>query len=415
MINCLDNNFKYQGKEVLNLNISEYARLLGISWPTAKKKIDGIKPKERNRRNTLLDEYVNIIDEKVDKYCCSAKSIYLFINNLGYKGSYSTVRNYVKKHKKESIKKATIRVLYTPGLQAQVDWKETFSLITKNGEVIKFNIFLYVLSYSKYKYIELTLDRSQNTLFKCLINAFKYCNGIPEEIWFDNMKTVVNSHNPNNGDVIFNEQFLLFTNELGYKPIACRPYRPQTKGIIENVAKIMNRLKVYNDELDSFNDIINKIAEFNIELNNEISQATNEKPIVLFKKEKEYLKPLINQNILDTYSASQTRKVSKESMIEFRDNKYSVPTTYIGKIVEIEVKDNNLYIYYNKKYIKHHEITNKKYNYEKNDFIEIMKSDVYKNKTHEELEKIADERLKAFDKLESRKKEYVRTKKQDYE
>lgn len=105
MINCLDNNFKYQGKKVPNLNISEYARLLGISWPTAKKKIDGIKPKERNRRNTLLDEYINIIDEKVDKYCCSAKSIYLFINNLGYKGSYSTVRNYVKKHKKESIKK----------------------------------------------------------------------------------------------------------------------------------------------------------------------------------------------------------------------------------------------------------------------------------------------------------------------
>lgn len=175
-------------------------------------------------------------------------------------------------------------------------------------------------------------------------DAFNFCNGVPEEIWFDNMKTVVDYHNPNNGEVTFNEKFLLFTNEFGYKPIACRPYRPQTKGIIENVAKVMDRLKVYNDELESLDDIIKRIKEFNIELNNEISQATNEKPISLFKKEKEYLKPVINQNILDTYKELQTRKVSKESMIEYKGNKYSLPTFYVGKIVEIDIKNNNLYI-----------------------------------------------------------------------
>ena len=195
---------------------------------------------------------------------------------------------------------------------------------------------------------------------------------------------------------------MLFTNEFGYKPIACRPYRPQTKGIIENVAKVMDRLKVYNDELESLDDIIKRIKEFNIELNNEISQATNEKPISLFKKEKEYLKPVINQNILDTYKELQTRKVSKESMIEYKGNKYSLPTFYVGKIVEIDIKDNNLYIYYNKKYVKHHAISNKLYNYDKNDFIEILKSDVYKNKSYEELEKIAHSRLKAFDNLGKR-------------
>lgn len=402
MQNCFYYNSKYYGKERLKLNISEYARMLGISWITAKKKIEGATPKKRLKRKSLLDDYVNTIDEKIDKYCCSAKSIYLFILNLGYKGSYSTVKNYVANHKSESMKKASIRVLYTPGLQAQVDWKERFPLTTKFGEVIEFNIFLYVLSYSKYKYIELTLDRSQNTLFKCLINAFNFCNGVPEEIWFDNMKTVVDYHNPNNGEVTFNEKFLLFTNEFGYKPIACRPYRPQTKGIIENVAKVMDRLKVYNDELESLDDIIKRIKEFNIELNNEISQATNEKPTSLFKKEKEYLKPVINQNILDTYKELQTRKVSKESMIEYKGNKYSLPTFYVGKIVEIDIKDNNLYIYYNKKYVKHHAISNKLYNYDKNDFIEILKSDVYKNKSYEELEKIAHSRLKAFDNLGKR-------------
>lgn len=227
---------------------------------------------------------------------------------MGYTGSYSTIRNYVKEHKNESIKKATMRVAYTPGLQAQVDWKESFTLKTKNGEILCFNIFLYIHSYSKYKYIELTLDRSQPTLFKCLINAFKYSEGIPEEIWLDNMKTVVDSHNPNNGDITFNANFMVFTNEMGYKPIACRPYRPQTKGIVENLAKIMDRLKVYNDDVNDLDDVIQKIKIFNNALNNEISQATNKTPVEMFEEEKKYLKPLINQNILELMKKQKQEK-----------------------------------------------------------------------------------------------------------
>lgn len=399
MINCYFSNSKYNGKEVISLNISEYARLLGCSWATAKKRLEGHQNKEREKKPSILDSFKNIIDEKVDKYCCTSKSIYLYIKDLGYTGSYPTVRNYVKQHKKECIKKATMRVIHTPGLQAQVDWKESFTLISKYGEVLNFNIFLYIHSFSKYKYIELTLDRSQPTLFKCLINAFKYSEGVPEEIWFDNMKTVVDSHNPNNGDVIFNKNFLSFTNEIGYKPIACRPYRPQTKGIVENLAKIMDRLKVYNDEVEDINDVIKIIKEFNIQLNNEISQATNKTPFEIFNEEKKYLKPLVNQNILDTYEESQTRKVSNESMIIYNDNKYSVPTAYIGKTVEIKIENNYLHIYYNKKFINHHEISDKKFNYKKEDLIEIMKSDVYKNKSYEELEKLAQERLNTFDKV----------------
>jgi len=60
------------------------------------------------------------------------------------------------------------------GLQCQIDWKENLSLISKNGEVFVINIFLSILGYSRLKYIELTLDKQQPTLFKCLNNMFKY-------------------------------------------------------------------------------------------------------------------------------------------------------------------------------------------------------------------------------------------------
>ena len=41
------------------------------------------------------------------------------------------------------------------------------------------------------KYIELTIDQTQSTLFRCMTNAFRYFEGITEEILFDNMKTIV--------------------------------------------------------------------------------------------------------------------------------------------------------------------------------------------------------------------------------
>ncbi len=392
-------------KEEVKINISEYARINDISWPTAKKRVTGHLPKERKKRNTCIDQYLEIIKEKRDRYLCSAKSIYDFIKSKGYTGSYETVKQFINKYNKEQIKAATVRVLTTPGLQAQVDWKEEITLKFRNGDTIKFNIFLYILSFSKFKYIEFTTDRSQATLFKCMCNAFIYCEGIPSEIWFDNMKTVVNIHNPNTGEVIFNKDFSSFATQLGFKPIACQAYRPKTKGRVENLAKVMDRLKVYNDELENEKELKERIVIFNIELNNEISQATNEKPMILFnEKEKEHLQKIVNQNIIDTYQELQTRKVSHESMINYNNCKYSVPTSYIGKTVTIEEKDNYLLIYYSKQLINKHEITNNKFNYLRNDLFEVLKSDAYKSKSDSFINAKCDEYLKNLDCIQSGEK-----------
>ncbi|WP_438326815.1 hypothetical protein [Staphylococcus pseudintermedius] len=77
-----------------------------------------------------------------------------------------TIYKYITKKGKE-IKKATIRVETRPGIAAQVDWKEDMVMHDKFGKRYQFNIFLYVLHYSKMKYITLTWDRKQDTLDLC--------------------------------------------------------------------------------------------------------------------------------------------------------------------------------------------------------------------------------------------------------
>lgn len=120
------------------------------------------------------------------------------------------------------------------------------SLVSRSHEKYTVNIFLYVLSFSKMKYIEFTVDRTRSTLFSYMIHAFQDCGGVPEEIWFDNMKTVIDRQDVNTNEVTFNSSFLEFSKNTKFRPVACRPFRPRTKGLVENVVKIMDRLQVYN-------------------------------------------------------------------------------------------------------------------------------------------------------------------------
>ena len=384
----------FSKEEVCLLNKAELARRFNCDPRTIDRYIKiangELKPKERTHTyKSKLDDYKEIIINKVDNYGCTAMSVYKFIQKKGYTGKYSIVADFVSKHKDNETKKATIRFETNPGLQGQVDWKEDLKLVNRKGEEFKVNIFLMVLGYSRYKYIELTTDRSQDTLFGCLINAFKFYGGVPKEILFDNMKTVVDHAKSSFTSTIFNDSFLYFARDACFKPIACRPYRPQTKGKVESLAKLMDRLKAYNEEFDTLTDLEIIVKNFMYDINNEISQATNKRPTDMFHKEKEHLLPKSDLNTLYSYISDQednTVKVNRESMIKYEGRKYSVPIKYIGKRMSVICDDyNNLRIYYNGKFVISHQKTSRPYNYTIDTAYEILKSDAMKNNSDDEI------------------------------
>ena len=290
------------------LNKSEIARRFNCDPRTVDRYLkiqEGKLVKTSGKRiyPSILDEYKSTIVEKVDTYGATAMAVFKFIQKRGYKGKYSNVARFIKEHKDKEIKKATIRFETTKGLQAQVDWKEEITLKTKSGETLKMNIFLMVLGYSRYKYICLTQDRTQDTLFRCLMNAFDYFGASPHEILFDNMKTVVDRSRSTFTKVEINETFKHFADDSGFKIVTCRPYRPQTKGKVEALAKLMDRLIVYNEEFDTyeeFNEIVNTFLE---DINNEVSQATRKHlRNCLQKKKSIYYQSLIKKSFTLTYA-----------------------------------------------------------------------------------------------------------------
>ena len=394
-------NIFLRGGEKETMSKAAMARIMGCDPRTVKRYLEGYEPKKKRKilKKSKLDKFKETIISK-SEIGCTSMAIFKFIQKDGYTGSYSLVADFVQKHKEEQIKKATIRFETAPGLQSQVDWKENLKMISKHGELFEVNIFLMVLGYSRTKFVKLTSDKTQKTLFECMNEAFEYFGGVPKEIVFDNMATVVDRANSKIGNVKLNTKFVQYSKDIGFNPITCRIYRPQTKGKVESLAKLVDRLQVYNHEFETYEELEKIVKMFMKEINNEISQGTNMKPIERLAKETKHLLPLPNQEVLNAYTTSPKEyKVSKESMITYKGQKYSVPTYLIGKSVSVKETEEYIHIYYTTNLITKHKKSKKFLNYHKEHIVDILKSDALKDYEDNEIEEFVDNHLSDYDEL----------------
>ena len=381
-------------------NYSKIARQYNCDPRTVKRYYLNQQQTNRKQRTVtkVRDGFEAIVINKIE--CgANAYAIYNFIKSKGYKGGYTTVKNFCFKYRKEKQHKVSMRFETSPGFQAQVDWKEKFKLSNRNGEIIEFNVFIVVLGYSRMKYLMITKDRTQTTVFKGLLESFKYFNGVPKELLFDNMKTIVDISRTQFNKPYYNEKLYSFSKDAGFMPKSCLAYKPQTKGKVEAVAKLINRLKVYNNEFDTFSDLDLIVRNFNDEINREVSASTGKSPIERFKEEQKYLNPLPNLDIFEEYLnlKPNKRKVTSESMINVDGKKYSVPPQYINLDVFFQINNNNIIIFdeYHVEICRHH-ISRKKFNYRLEDYKQIVSQTI---NNEELITNICNRNLSIYDEI----------------
>ena len=395
-------------KEMIRLNIkpnfAALGREYGCDYRTAKiryyeeiNKEKGIKSIIKTRKH-IVDDYQDIIINKLETIPgITAYSIYYFLKvEKNYQGSYESIKNFVRMNKDKRKQPASIRVEPIIGKSAQVDWKEDFKLISRNGEIFIINLFLMRLHYSKKFYARLTIDKKRDEVKTCIIESLEYFNGTPREIWFDNMATVMVKEGKHKK--VHNEIKQL-GNDIGFTPILCQSRRPKTKGTVENLAKLCDRLLSYNNEFETLDDLIKIVNKFNEECGKEKSQAHNKIVNEVFEVEKKYLIPLPNKNILERYKQTvEYRKVTQDSMIVYRGNRYSVPTRFIGSYLGIRIIDNQVNIYDNTELVRCHMISKNNLNYNDKDKIEILKSDLLFGLNDDEIKnKIENTDLQVYD------------------
>lgn len=355
---------------------------------------------KKEKRSCKISPYTQLIEEKVKTGAPAIAIFHYLREQTEFDGCYTIVKNYIHSLHAERLKKAIVRFETNPGLQVQIDWKESLKFETETGERINFNVFLAILGFSRYKFLCVTETKDLKTVEYCISSAIRYFGGASKEWLFDNMKSIIDKARTIGSDPVFNDNFLMFCKDASFEPKACVSYRPCTKGKVETLARLANRLKVYSGDIKEFGDIEYQVAKLNEELNTEVCQGTGHKPIDLFQKEKEYLTQ-VNLNALDYYfHKPEFRKVSRESLITYQGIKYSVPVNYIGKLLEIKDKGSEILISYEGKHVAKWDKSNKLYNYKKQDYIDIIKASDLKDLEDDDIESMAERNLKIYDELQ---------------
>ena len=212
----------------------------------------------------------------------------------------------------------------------------------------------YKLGNSRYCNFEYKKTKTQQDVFECLISLFKTTEGIPSEILFDNMRTVVDITDNKRK---INNKMKAFASDFGFNISLCKPRHSYTKGKVESANKFIEWILAYNCEFETKEEVIQILKN----INKKVNQTTGIPPILLFQKEKEYLQPLHSNSIIESYMDPRvTANVHKDYLINYRNSKHSVPSKYINKTVTLIVIDNKLHIYFSTDLIAVHEITNKK-------------------------------------------------------
>ncbi len=298
----------------------------------------------RINRIKLLDEYKDTILMWLREYpTLSAAQVCDWLKEH-YAAFYTerTVSRYVRQLREEHNlpKTEDIRAYEAvpelpPGKQLQVDFGEKWMADTKGGRV-KVRFAAFVLSHSRYKYVELqSRPYSSADLSGACRRCFQYIGGIPQELVFDQDSIVTVSENY--GDVIHTYEFEKLRQDMKFSVYLCRANDPESKGKVESVVKFVKQNflenRIYADD-----HILNScVLEWLDRTGNvKVHGTTKRIPAEAFKDEREFLHPLPQSAVTGTEYIC--RNVRRDNTILYDSNRYSVPLGTYDRQKEVQIQ-----------------------------------------------------------------------------
>ena len=168
------------------------------------------------KRPEKLDPYKQYI---VDRMAAAAPDVIPAsvllreIQERGYEGGYSRVKQFVRGLVPALPPEPVVRFETEPGQQMQADWA------TVGKGAAKLKVFIATLGWSRMAYVEFCDDEQVETLIACHERAFLAFGGVPKEVLYDNMKTVVLERNTyGRGAHRFHPGFLDYIKHAGALP-----------------------------------------------------------------------------------------------------------------------------------------------------------------------------------------------------
>jgi transposase len=309
-------------------------------------------PRPSARRASKLDDHEATIRQLLTRYPrITATRIMQDLQSQGYNGGYTILRDRVKHLRSRPQKALVTRFETTPGLQGQMDWSVYDLDFTHEGRR-RVNLFSYLLSYSRRQYLHFTERQDFDTTVREHIHAFDYFDGLAATCLYDCFKVVVTRWEDD--QPIYNTRFLAFATHYGFRPWACRPRRPQTKGKVEKAFAYVES-NLLNGRTFRSLEHLNEVTRWwmaNV-ADVRLHRTTKKRPLDAYAEERPHLLPLPIHHY-DT-AIVVYRVVDPEGFISHGNNQYSVPWQLVGEVLPVRITEHELFVYdrYIKQLAKH--------------------------------------------------------------
>lgn len=299
-------------------------------------------PKPRPQRGSLVDPHDTALRDLLSRYPkISVVRLLEELRRQGYAGGYTVLRQRVKQLRVMQQRPPVERFETGPGAQAQMDYGVYTLDFLQEGRR-KVNLFSYVLGYSRRHYLRFVERQDFETTVREHVRAFEHLGGVAATCLYDNMKVVVGRYEGD--EPIYNTRFLAFATYYGYRPIACRPRRAQTKGKVERPFQYIEGNFLNGRSFHSLEHLNQCLAQWLAEVADvRIHRETQRRPVDLHAEELPCLVPLPAQ----PYDTAEVvyRTVSAEGLVAYRQNLYSVPWRHIGEALAVRITESELIIY----------------------------------------------------------------------
>lgn len=323
--------------------LSEIQEELGISRGRARTlKKDGFVLKAHGnrgrKRKSKLDDFEETIKEEfLKKGVRNSDVIYQHIQNLGFEGKPTIVKDFIRanvdlipnQRRSEVLPNRAKRYETDAGCMFQMDWGFIRISDTDSGEWLC-ACFAMVCHHCGERYVEFFPSARQENLFVGMIHAFM-AMGIPKFVYTDNMKSVVIKRD-SDGNPIWNHDYDLFQKTIGFDTKLAKVAHPWSKGAVERLVRYVKDNFIPGRRFYNISDMNSQVGVWCEQKNQKENTSKGFiparehakevlKPFVLTAEAKEYLYPL--------------RKISIDGFVSIDGRQFGVPYSFSGRTVRV--------------------------------------------------------------------------------
>lgn len=339
-------------------NREQAAAKAGVCTKTARKWESGLMPSECQRSRswrTRSDDFAGVWDELVlpelkedDESVLEAKFLYEYLQetkpSLFPDSKLRTFQRRVRDYRavEGPAKEVFFAQVKVPGEKAQLDFTRIRELgVTINGHPLEKLLFEAVLCYSGRRFVVLVPSESYEALSWGLQGAFSSWGGVPNQMWHDHMSAAIHPIKSEDRYEI-HQQYRERLAHFGVEPRFIEVAKPNQNGCVERAHGVLKSLLRQALKLRRNKDFDTEGA-FTAFVDLLVERLNRKRP-ERWSEDQKALSPLPSSS-LPTYSELKTA-VSCWSLIQVRNNTYSVPSSLIGHQVCIRLHLDRIEVFY---------------------------------------------------------------------